>query len=970
MPAVATAVAAIASAAVTGGSIVGAIVKAVVMGALSFLSKALTPKPKQPSFGQELTDRTVTARQPISPRRTIYGRARVGGIYTYITTTDGNDILHMVVTLSGHEVDEIEKLFFDGQVVPLDATGRPLDPQSATTTTGSKGTVQPFDKDTDIPNGEIINYSNFLNVYFRHGEDDQTAFQELIDATAGLDDDQKWTADHRQRGCACVYLRLDYHSDIYPNGIPDISFLVRGKNDVYDPRTSSYGWTDNAALVLADYLATPEPRGIGAVYGDEISLPDLIEAANICDELVVKSADSPAATEVRYATNGAFEEERASNLIPQLASAMAGAVVLQGTTFILRAGAYRAPTASFDENDIIEGVQISTLRSRSNSFNSVRGVFAAPENGYQPSDFPAVQVDEYVTADGGEEVFNDIELNYTTSGTMAQRIARILLEEERRQITATLTLKSVGYRIRPYDTISLSLDRYGWSNKTFRVLSVELNPAVAWSVVVDLVEIDASIYAVTAGDLQPIVPAPTSSLPSAFSVPAPAIATTDFLVALNSGTPGTTLRVTLTPPGSSFVSEFEVQYRRTGASSWQLAGRGSHDVYDISNVEDGVTYDVRAQSISVLGVKSGFVTVSHLVVGATERPANVAEFGIQIAGSNALLAWGAVDDLDLSHYQIRYSPKTTGATWSGSALLVNQVAKPATSKAVPALVGTYLIKAVDLGGRESLEPALIVSTVAGLEGLNAVETREEHPEWSGERTNATIVDGALELEQDADWFDGNDIFDHDDIFQSDAPFHSTGEYLFADTVDLGAVYTSRVTADFEVYAKDYSADFFNTVDVFDQADWFGDVGSDWNARLFVRTTDDDPASSPVNWSEWTEVVATDITARAFQFKIEMSTGSALVTPVVARAGVSIDMPDRTQADQNINVSASGLTISFPDAFRGVKAIAISAQDLQTGDYYVITNKTADGFDIAFKNSSDVGVSRTFDYVAVGYGKAA
>jgi hypothetical protein len=41
--------------------------------------------------------------------------------------------------------------------------------------------------------------------------------------------------------------------------------------------------------------------------------------------------------------------------------------------------------------------------------------------------------------------------------------------------------------------------------------------------------------------------------------------------------------------------------------------------------------------------------------------------------------------------------------------------------------------------------------------------------------------------------------------------------------------------------------------------------------------------------------------------------------------------------------------------------------MAVGDFFTISNKTKDGFTIRFFNSSNTGISRTFDYQAQGYG---
>jgi hypothetical protein len=62
------------------------------------------------------------------------------------------------------------------------------------------------------------------------------------------------------------------------------------------------GYTENAALCIADFLAQPT-WGFKANYGTDIPLDRLISAANICDEAVPLAAGG---TEPRYLANGGF----------------------------------------------------------------------------------------------------------------------------------------------------------------------------------------------------------------------------------------------------------------------------------------------------------------------------------------------------------------------------------------------------------------------------------------------------------------------------------------------------------------------------------------------------------------------------------------------------------------------------------------------------------------------------------------
>ena len=60
------------------------------------------------------------------------------------------------------------------------------------------------------------------------------------------------------------------------------------------------------------------------------------------------------------------------------------------------------------------------------------------------------------------------------------------------------------------------------------------------------------------------------------------------------------------------------------------------------------------------------------------------------------------------------------------------------------------------------------------------------------------------------------------------------------------------------------------------------------------------------------------------------------------------------------------TITFSQPFLNTNyAVGVTGQTLNTGDYFNVTNKTINGFNLQFLNSSDNGVGRTFDFIAKG-----
>lgn len=79
------------------------------------------------------------------------------------------------------------------------------------------------------------------------------------------------------------------------------------------------------------------------------------------------------------------------------------------------------------------------------------------------------------------------------------------------------------------------------------------------------------------------------------------------------------------------------------------------------------------------------------------------------------------------------------------------------------------------------------------------------------------------------------------------------------------------------------------------------------------------------------------------------------------------MEDRIFSGNDITSGAGTYTVTFTNPYKSVNyAVGITGENMNTGDYFTVANKTINGFDVSFFNSSDTAVSRTFDYIAKGY----
>jgi hypothetical protein len=911
-------------------------VSSVVLGGVSSALQKNADKQLSGTTGGTTTN--ITTRQSIAPHRVVYGRSRVGGNIVFIESTDHNKYLHLVITLAGHEIDAVESIYFDDEIVTLDGSG----------------------------NATSANYAGFAKIETNLGTDSQTAFTNLI-----AESDGKWTANHRLRGIACLYVKLTYDQDKYPNGIPNITAVIRGKK-VYDPRSSTTAWSANPALCVSDYL-TNTRFGVGCVYASEINETALIAAANICDEDVT-AIDG---TENRYELHGSFDTSSTpQEIITQMVSAMAGKAIWSGGKWRLLAGAYYSPSLTFDEGDLAGGLKVQSLVSRRESFNGVKGTFSSPKNNYVATDFPSVSSATYVAQDNGEEVYKNVQFPFTTSASMAQRLAKIDLLRARQQITVTMPLKLVGLKAQVGDIVMINNTRFGWSSKPFEVVGVNMNiGGEVLGVDLDLREIASNVYDWSTSEEQPFDAAPNTNLPNPFSTTPPGLAVTDTLE-ITAETVVTKLVATISGV-TSFFDRYEVQSKLSTDSEWTNIGQATSTIFQQVNVLDGYTYNVRARSINMTGVRSDWVTVNHQVVGKTAPPQDVTDFSINIVGPNAYLTWEPVTDLDLSHYRIRHSALTTGATYADSIDLVSKVSRPAVSAIAPALTGTYFIKAIDKIGNESINATEVVAIIESIKGLNFIESLIESPTFSGTKVECSVNDaGQLILDTSIDFDSATGLFDDaDGDFDGGGGYTSTsGTYYFADVVDLGSVYTSRVTSNIEVSRVDYvnlfddaTGNFDDRVGLFDgDPNTYGDT----NVEFYISTTEDDPNGSDPNWTAYRRFFVGDYKARGLKFKIVMTSASTEASPSISTLSVTVDMPDRVYSQNDIDSGAGAKVITFSPAFKVTPALGIAAQNLQQGDFYEITSKSATGFTITFKNSGGSAVNRTFDFVAQGYGELA
>lgn len=602
------------AAAVAGTLAIGwtAAITAFAIGAgLSMVSRALMPKP---DIGQQLSGTEFTVREPDASRKMIYGRARVGGAIVFLESTgDDNKYIHMVIAVAGHEIDAFEKIYFNEELVWQN---------------GSR----------------LAKWLNNVEINVHLGNQ-TTADSDLVAAST------EWTADHKLLDTAYMYLRLEWDNDLFANGLPNVSALVRGKK-VYNPVTTTTAWSQNPALCVYDYILDAK-YGLGDVAAN-VDQSYLATAIALCDEDVALSAGG---TQKRYTLDGRIDtlNSKKENIEAMLTS-MAGTMSYSGGKYFISGSEYIAPTTTIDESAIVGDITVQTKQSRRSVYNGVKGLFVNEDDNYTTADYPAqlanTDAGSFITgtkyiitfvgdtdftaigassntvgvifsatgagsgtgkasAYGAEDdgiVYLDMPLAFTTNNIRAQRIAKLALLRSRMQTTVTMPCNLAALKFKAGDNIMVTNAKMGWSQKIFQVTGYELSLASSGEIVVnvDAIETASAIYDWQSSDEEDYLEGGEVPLYDGLTAGAPVapLNITPVTTVNADGTVTPALDVSWTAADDAFTDHYLVQWRNTTDNGQPYNQVTKLTDYSIAPVVPGKAYDVSIFAVNGLSVKS------------------------------------------------------------------------------------------------------------------------------------------------------------------------------------------------------------------------------------------------------------------------------------------------------------------------------------------------------------------------------
>lgn len=511
----------------------------------------------------------------------------------------------------------------------------------------------------------------------------------------------------------------------------------------------------------------------------------------------------------------------------------------------------------------------------------------------------------------------------------------------------------------PFENVGLTEDclvLFGQRDReTVKVVIKDIDRGENWTARITARNYAPQIYAASAGPIPPYESQTTT--PPELRRPLPPIVRETqmgkpVMAQTADGSFSPRLVITLENRNSTQVAPI-VKVRQTGDTDYVDADIVSATAERIvlENLDDQLHYDFLIAYAQPAGTALTGSTISSLTAlpnfkfeSSPGPPADPTGVRLVVTGSANQISWDTPPDIDIAGTEIRYTQEL--ATPSFAAATILPPLAVGNSVITPFQVGTYFVRHKDRGGLYSENPVAVQSTYSDLLRANVVELLQEDPGFTGTHDNTAVITGGLALD-DASLMEGI--------------------YYFANSIDLGEVYISRLLPTLVAIGASTSELMADWLTLSTLAAMSGGEPTDWTARLQIRTTEDDPGGTPA-WTAWHDLIIGEARFRAAEFRLVLTSGSGNISPLVTSAAVTVDMPDRILDGNDVAVPAGGMTITFDPPFLDRPSIAVNPENNMSGDRYVMSGQSESGFTIEFFNSAGTSVARTMDWIAKGYGR--
>lgn len=401
---------------------------AAIYGGIAYAASAFTQKPSVP----KPEDGSYNLKQNVPPLAIVLGRVKKGGDYLFLEEADGT--AHHITCLAGHRMNRIVQHYLHDDPVTIEAGGGV------------------------ISGPTFFNNTRNVLIQSRVGVDASTVYPAVRDAFPGV-----WTNDHRGDGLATIWMRVrtvaqKNYLTVYPNQMPEHSCVLEGAL-LYDPRLdstvpggsgshratnhNSWSFSTNLALMRLRHLCSPWG---GKMSYDRMYMPDWINAANVCDQIVTNRIGG---VELRYHGGMWFRTNNDQIEVGRILDEAGELVVYERADgkIGVHAGQFVEPDITLDQDHIF-GIRVDKNKRLSSTVLAVRGRFVNTDNHFVTED-AAIYGDPYGQFDETERTrtFENAAVQSHNHCQRKQKLTYIRANARKVSITANYSdAKNCAYR--------------------------------------------------------------------------------------------------------------------------------------------------------------------------------------------------------------------------------------------------------------------------------------------------------------------------------------------------------------------------------------------------------------------------------------------------------------------------------------------------------------------------------------------
>ncbi len=654
---------------------------------------------------------------------------------------------------------------------------------------------------------------------------------------------------------------------------PEFTAVIKGLK-LYDPRTSTTAWTDNAGLALRAFLTSAWGENKPVTGGD-------VALADRCDELCGTAPNQ----EKRCRIGLTLDTRQTADAWRETLRTLAECFVVpdgEGYLLIPDAPASSEYTYSHDAGNLLD---LGALKkSGSGNLPTVMTIWYT-DRSVTPWKDKAIEPIKRPGVDAGTTPWRpqEIRLNGIFSAGQAHRIGTMRLNKLWLcDLTGDIHTLDDGLQVRPGTVVTLVDPRLG-AGKTVRVFG---SSGVNGQYVQQFVEHDNAVYTDSVIE-DPSTPDTTYPLPNN-PPPITGLTISEVFVPMQTGRGGTRFNVSWTAADYIFLAGYRVECW----AGTQLIDSApvSSEAYASPFLQEGIYYTIKVATLSSVA-QSEWVQDAALAQGKLLKPGDVPFFNAYELGNVVYFFITPGADMDRTGHEYRRATingaETIEQHWARGTL-VNRVADPAVRYESPnEPVGTwrYMVKCLD-SVRSDLYP------------------------FGQESVNAAYKDVTVTSDAKSFWSDSYQFTTHtltNMVEYLDYP-PTRDKYISTNGASINAALPNAANTypnPIATYAAPASSEFLTESHDFGAlvaGQWFVDIATENCSVADLTGTHTVTLELSANGTAWTPYSGTSVVASGRYARVRVGSNGVMV--VTGNPTVRVQAAPKTEV-KTVTTSASG-----------------------------------------------------------------